>query len=281
MCHAACHDYSTILCARFFLGFFEAAVIPAFIIIIGQNYTKKQTIARTAIWYSFNGVALMIGGGMSYSLLQHASTAKGSLATWRELYLILGGVTIGIGILARWVVPMDPLRSRFYSDEQKKALKPMEEGRMAANAGKEAPFDWNRAMRQAGEAFCDPRLYIVFFGLTLGSIPNGGVTAYSLQLIAGFGFPKSQSLLLTLAPGGAQIVSVLTFIGVALLTRSRAVAGIILLVIAIVGAVVMYEPKVSEGAHMVGYTLLNFGSPAVVALYSFNSAAISGKGKRE
>ncbi|PWN31097.1 MFS general substrate transporter [Jaminaea rosea] len=279
MCHAACHDYSGILAARFFLGFFEAAIVPAFIILVGRAYTKKETISRTAIWYSFNGVALIIGGGVSHGLLTSRSAATASVAIWRQLYLILGGITIFVGLLAAFVVPLDPTRSRLYTERERIAA-PYRDTHLAASNIAQETHDYRRMLKDAAEALLDPRLYIIFLGLTLGSIPNGGVTAYSLQLISGFGFPVGQSLLLTLAPGGCQVVSVITFIGVALFTRSRAIGGIVLLAVAIVGAALMYSATVGKAVHMVGYTLLNFGSPAVVALYSFNSAAVGSHGKR-
>lgn len=275
MCHAATHNYSQILAVRFLLGFFESAITPAFILAVGQFYTERETVSRTAIWYSFNGVALILGGGMSYGLLTHPPSSN--LAIWRELYLILGGLTIFAGLWTLFLMPNTPAKTRlFTADERKVALT-----RVTTRPGHSArEFFSRKAWSQSLEALVDPRLYVIFLGLTLGSIPNGGVTAFSTQLLAGFGFPIGQTLLLTLAPGGAQIVSVFLFIFTSLMTRSRALGGFLLLTIAIAGSAVMYVPNVSPGAHVVGYTLLNMGSPAVVALYSFNSAAVGGHGKR-
>ncbi|CAO1619738.1 unnamed protein product [Sympodiomycopsis kandeliae] len=275
MCHAATHNYSQILAVRFFLGFFESAITPAFILIVGQFYTERETVSRTAIWYSFNGVALILGGGMSYGLLLHPPASN--LAIWRELYLILGGMTIFFGLWTIFLMPSSPAKTRLFTeDERKVALT-----RVTSRPGQSARSFFDRKVwTQSFEAIRDPRLYIIFLGLTLGSIPNGGVTAYSVQLLAGFGYPLQRTLLLTLAPGGAQIVSVLLFILASYLARSRALGGFLLLTIAIAGSAVMFVSNVSPGAHVVGYTLLNMGSPAVVTLYSFNSAAVGGHGKR-
>lgn len=277
MCHAATHNYAQILAVRFLLGSFEAAVTPTFIIVVGQFYTKKETISRTAVWYSANGFALILGGSMSYGLLTNSSSLSSSLAVWRQLYLILGGITIAIGIWALFGMPSIPSKTRLFTAEERKVAL----ARVTTRPGHAVKELFSKKLwSQSYEALFDPRIYIIFLGLTLGSIPTGGVTAFSLQILAGFGFQVQESLLLTLAPGGAQIISVILFIASSTLAKSRAIGGLVLVIIAVIGSGLMYSPSLGRATHVVGYCLLNMGSPAVVALYSFNSAAVGGHGKR-
>lgn len=277
MCHAATHNYAQILAVRFLLGFFEAAITPAFIICIGQFYTERETISRTAFWYMFNGIAFIVGGGMSYGLLTNPGSLASSLAIWRQLYLILGGITVFVGLVAIVLLPSKPERAWILSGDERKIVS----ARVQTRPGQQASSFLDRKVwKQTFEAIRDPRLYIVFVGLLLGSIPNGGITARVSQLNAGFGFAISQSLLLTMALGGAQIVSVLLFVITSHLAKSRAIGGITVLVVAIAGAALMYSPDANRAGHEVGLVLINFGSPAVVAIYSFTSAAVGGHGKR-
>lgn len=111
-------------------------------------------------------------------------------------------------------------------------------------------------------------------------IRGTGVTAYSLQLLSGFGFPVAESLMLTLAPGGAQIVAVALFVVFAMLSRSRAAGAVVVLVVAIAGSVVMHTQNVDKVSKTVGYTLLNMGAPAITAIYSLTSSAVAGHGKK-
>lgn len=295
MCHAATQNYSGILAVRFFLGFLESAVTPALVLTTGTFYNQLETITRTAIWYAFNGVALILGGGVSYGLLVNPTVITSPLPIWRQLYLILGGITILVGLLILLFMPAHPSRTRLLSKKESEAsvhrvasqYASARRGSAATTiskttntsqpyTGKKARIQWS----QWTEALMDVRLYLFFVGLLVGSVPNGGVTAFSTQLLTGFGFDVKQTLLISLAPGGGQIVSVLLFIGTALLTRSRILGANLLLFIAIAGSTMMYVASTGRTAKTVGYVLLNFGSPAVVALYSFVGSAVQGHGKR-
>jgi MFS transporter, ACS family, allantoate permease len=281
MLHAATQNYAQILPIRFLLGFFESAITPAFILAVGQFYTKKETISRTAFWYGFNGLALIIGGSMSYglSMASHQHPAP-RMAVWRQLYIILGALTVLFGLLALAFLPSSPGKTRLYTANEREIAASRVTNRSSGRRGAAKTIFDRRIWTQSFEALRDPRLYIIFAGLFCGSIANGGVTAYSTQLLAGFGFRIDQTLLLTLAPGGAQIISVLLFVGVSLMARSRAIGGIVLLVVAVIGSILMLAKDLGRTGHVVGYCLLNMGSPAAVALYSFNSAAVAGHGKK-
>lgn len=303
MCHAATHNYSGILAVRFFLGFLESAVTPSLVLTTSTFYTEIETISRTAFWYSFNGVALILGGGLSYGLVTNPSVVKSPLAIWRQLYLILGGITVFLGIIIVLFMPNHPSTTRlFNSRERQAALVRLSKQQAQSAPGDEEELDVDTSRTAAGgivqrrslakpslrgvqwgqwfEALRDPRLYLFFAGLLVGSIPNGGVTAFSTQLLSGFGFSILDTLLVSIAPGGGQIVSVLLFIAVALITRSRILGANTLLFISIAGAVMMYVTSTGRTAKTVGYVLLNFGSPAVVALYSFIGSSVQGHGKR-
>ncbi|CAO1621697.1 unnamed protein product [Parajaminaea phylloscopi] len=277
-CHSTVKGYGGLLAVRFFLGFFEAAITPAFIIIVGAFYTKREVPLRTAIWYSFNGLALILGGCMSWSLLKHHSLKSGTLPVWKELYLILGAVTIFFGIVTFALMPSTPALTRLYNEEERRVALIRTSTRAKSNV--KAMFKSETFKRHFSESLRDLRLYIIFLGLTAGSIPIGGVTAYSLQLLNGFGFPVAESLLLTLAPGGAQIVAVALFVALTMLSRSRAVGAMTVLIPAIAGAAVMYAHGTDRVSKAAGYTLLNMGAPAITAIYSLTSSAVSGHGKK-
>jgi len=46
MCHAATHNFSGMIAARFFLGVGEAALAPGFALITGMFYTRQEQPAR-------------------------------------------------------------------------------------------------------------------------------------------------------------------------------------------------------------------------------------------
>jgi Major Facilitator Superfamily len=65
---AACHSYSTLLAARFFLGLFEAGCLPLFSVITSQWYRRSEQPIRVAAWYSTNGWATIAASALSYGL---------------------------------------------------------------------------------------------------------------------------------------------------------------------------------------------------------------------
>jgi len=65
---AACHNYGSLLAARFFLGLFEAGCLPLFSIITSQWYRRAEQPVRVACWYGTNGFATIVAAGLSYGL---------------------------------------------------------------------------------------------------------------------------------------------------------------------------------------------------------------------
>jgi MFS family permease len=65
---AACHNYSDLLAARFFLGLFEAGCLPLFGVITNQWYRRAEQPVRVAAWYGMNGVATIVASALSYGL---------------------------------------------------------------------------------------------------------------------------------------------------------------------------------------------------------------------
>lgn len=99
-CHASALSFSSFMAVRFFLGVFEAAINPGFILLTGRFYTRKEQVVRTAIWYSMNGWAMIVGGAMTYGILIHPAPI---LNRWQEMFVGVGVVTIAFGILCLYV----------------------------------------------------------------------------------------------------------------------------------------------------------------------------------
>jgi MFS family permease len=49
-CMGACHNYSALLAARFFLGLFEGGCLPLFSVITSQWYRRSEQPIRVAAW---------------------------------------------------------------------------------------------------------------------------------------------------------------------------------------------------------------------------------------
>lgn len=118
-CTAAAHNYRSLLAARIFLGIFEAAIAPSLMLISSQWYTKSEQAPRFSIWYAGLGVGQIIGGIVSYAFQQ---VKKPDFSGWRIMFVVLGVVTILIGLITLCVLPDTPMKARFLSESEKITL---------------------------------------------------------------------------------------------------------------------------------------------------------------
>lgn len=118
-CTAAAHDYNSLLAGRIFLGTFEAAISPSLILISSQWYRKSEQAPRFSIWFCGVGFGQILGGVLSYAFQQ---VQHEHMASWRIMFIVLGLVTIMVGLGAYYIIPDTPVEATFLSDQEKIAL---------------------------------------------------------------------------------------------------------------------------------------------------------------
>lgn len=100
---------------RFFLGFTEAAISPAFSLITAMWYKRDEQPLRIAIWYSSTGFGGLVGSLVAYSI----GHIKGPLAPWKYQYLIIGSITVIWGFLIFFLLPNNPLAAWFLNQNHR------------------------------------------------------------------------------------------------------------------------------------------------------------------
>lgn len=94
-CMAACHNFRSLMAARFFLGLFEAGCLPLFSVITSQWYRRAEQPVRVAWWYGTNGLATIVAAGLSDGL---AHIKSDSLKPWQmyvPFFFYLLGLKVG------------------------------------------------------------------------------------------------------------------------------------------------------------------------------------------
>lgn len=162
--HAAAFNYAGLVTCRLFLGIFEAALTPGFILLTGRFYKSKEQIARTSIWFSMNGWAQILGGGISYGVLVQKAT---SLKVWQELYIILGLITVAYSFAVFFLMPDSPETTRIFTDRMR--LVAIERVRSNKTGLHDRRFKWY----QLKEAMLDIRLYLIFVLIFTTDAANG------------------------------------------------------------------------------------------------------------
>jgi MFS family permease len=184
---------------RFFLGFLESAVAPAFTVLVTFWWTREEQALRTGLWYSCVGVATTVSPLINYGLGQIHS----SLTTWKPLFLVLGSVTVVWSFVLFFCLPDSPLTTKgLTEDERAIAIRRLERN----NAGT-ISRTFNKA--QFFEAFRDFKLYSCTLIILLTGVPSGAIGTFGTIVINGFGFSHFDSLALTCPIGAITALSIL------------------------------------------------------------------------
>ncbi|KAI3624621.1 hypothetical protein CBS14141_003049 [Malassezia furfur] len=269
-CHAAALSYGSFLTVRFFLGFFEAAINPGFILLTGRFYTRAEQVIRVAIWYSMNGFAMIVGGAMTYGILIHPAP---TLNRWQEMFVGVGVITVSFGIL--FIMPSSPETTKYLTERQRGVAVL----RVASN--KSGIHDTRIKKYQVIEALTDIRLYIFFLAFCTVNITNGGISIFASQIITAFHFSNPKAALLGMCQGAGEVVAVVIGTALFLWLGRRDVPCLFGYAVAIAGGVMMTALDSSQSvSRMAGLTLLYFFPVSYPMFYSWMSGAVSGTTKR-
>ncbi|OCF55573.1 hypothetical protein L486_07057 [Kwoniella mangroviensis CBS 10435] len=182
MCSAATQKFADIAAVRFFQGVFESALTPAYIIVTGMWYTRREQPFRVAIWYSMNGLGNAIGALISYGM----GLIDGKLDSWRYIFIIEGVMTI-IWSFAK-VQAAERIRSNRTGILNRE-------------------WKWHQ-VKEALDPRIDPSGHILFWACVLNEVINGGVSTYKGLVIKSIGWTDLQSSLFGIAYGAAVTIEI-------------------------------------------------------------------------
>jgi ACS family allantoate permease-like MFS transporter len=67
-CMAGSNNFGSLAACRFFLGGFEATIGPALMMVTSTWYKRREHSLRVGLWYSFQGLAISLGGLLAYGV---------------------------------------------------------------------------------------------------------------------------------------------------------------------------------------------------------------------
>ncbi|KAF2499053.1 MFS transporter [Lophium mytilinum] len=175
MCTAAVSNWQGLYAQRFFLGFLESGISPMFMLV--YCCTRYVSAVSPLINYGIGRI-------------------KGSLASWKYMYLVAGAITMLWAAVIFFFMPPDPIRANGFSERERYIAV----ARMRQNNAGVRNTHFKAA--QVYEALLDIKFWIVFAIAFLMMIANGPVSSFIPIIIAGFGYSPLNPLLLTL-PAGA------------------------------------------------------------------------------
>ncbi|KAI8942921.1 hypothetical protein NX059_000959 [Plenodomus lindquistii] len=119
-----CKNYGALVATRILLGCFESAVAPSLILITSMWYKKKEQPLRTGIWYLGVGMGTIIGALISFGF-QHVHNP--TFTSWQIMFLVVGLVTVAVGIAVIMLLPDNPMSSRLGPSEKVWAIQRLRE----------------------------------------------------------------------------------------------------------------------------------------------------------
>lgn len=221
----AVYDFSGLLALRWFLGMAESrfspwltcsvdgqltatfalgAFFPLVIYYQTQFYRRGELGRRLAVFYAASNIAGAFGGILAFGTFQIKS---GALASWRYLFILEGGLTMCIAVVAFTFLPYSAAHAKFLSEDEKKlALYRMQ---VDSSAVVNEPF----VVREALAILREPTSWVILaIEICLG-IPLQSVSLFLPQIVARLGFPTIKTNLYTGAPNitGAVMLLILGF----------------------------------------------------------------------
>ncbi|KAL4802606.1 major facilitator superfamily domain-containing protein [Aspergillus unguis] len=199
MITAACNSFAGIATCRFLLGVFEAPITNCFMMIVGMWYTRKEQPFRAGIFYSCNGLGAIIGGILTFGIGQ-----INTIAVWRAIFLILGGITVLWGLIMLLLLPDDIISAKRLTLQEKALL--IGRGRLARTGILNHQIKWTHIR----EAFMDIQVWILFLFVLLNETVNGGLANFSKLIIKGLTGDPLTTVALGIPFGGFQLLWVLS-----------------------------------------------------------------------
>ncbi|KAL6703743.1 hypothetical protein ACN47E_009124 [Coniothyrium glycines] len=266
-----CKNYGALVATRVLLGCFESAVAPSLILITSMWYKKKEQPLRTGIWYLGVGTGTIIGSLISFGF-QHYTSA--SFTSWQIMFLVVGLVTVAVGITVVIFLPDNPMSSKLTPVEKVWAIERLRENQTGIE---NTHFKWH----QVRECFTDPQTWLLSLITISSNVPNGAVSSYQASLIKSFGFNSKTTALLQLPSGAVSIISILTATFLAGRFDQRGLNVVTLLIPGMIGGALMaFLPANNKVGKLLGNYLTNCIGASLPLLYSWVAANIAGHTKK-
>lgn len=244
-------------------------------------YKKDEQATRVGIWGSFSTWGGILGAGVAYGLSMREVEARWgnsgtvmAMASWKAIFIFLGGLTILIGLLFLVLVP-DTIDGAFFLNAREKEVAKL---RTLENKQHIAETHWK--WYQVREALLDPAVWLLCLAIVLSYIPGGGITNFYAILVLGMGFTVQETLLLSMANAWLSVGLIVTM-WASDRFRCRSLAGLPLTAVAIIGGTMVWAiPREHKIARLAGFYLsLAFAIPTFVAM-AFLTTNITGRTKK-
>ncbi|KAF9406240.1 hypothetical protein BGZ94_003189 [Podila epigama] len=189
MSMASVKNYSGLLSARFFLGLAEAGLVPGVIFMVSTFYTRRELAFRNGLWFSMATFSGAFGGILAYAISK--LDGRGGLRGWQWIFLLEGGATLLVCIIAYFGLADSPEKAMFLTPEER--LLAAERLRVEEGPSTDITFQWS----QAKLAFTDWQTYLYVVGYICGSVPLFAMSLFIPSIVLQFKYDVVTTQIMT------------------------------------------------------------------------------------
>ncbi|KAK2003429.1 MFS general substrate transporter [Colletotrichum falcatum] len=164
---------------RFLMDALKAPLFPVVTILNSMWYKKEEQPLRIAV--AFMGFSNLVTGIVLYGI----GNLQRAIASWRLLFLVVGGFTVDFLGGKDKFIALDRVRENMTGVENR------------------GPRN-SSCMYQVREAFTDYMTYLLFFFYLCMNVPTGGLVTFADQIVSGLGYGKLETTLLGMPTGMVQ-----------------------------------------------------------------------------
>lgn len=232
------------------------------------HFLSEQPI-RMAAWYIGTGTASIMGGLVAYGLLFYSAD---KFRSWQLLFLIIGLVTVVVGVAVIVFLPDNPMSSRLSHAEKICAIERLRENKTGIE---------NKRFKkeQFYEVFTDPQTYLIAVVVAAMDVLNAAGSSFSALIIQSFGSTTKQTELLSIPGGVISVVSILIGNYIAGRTNQRCLVAIISFAIGLAGSCLMTFVS-GKAIRLAGNYLMSCSGPALPLMYALAGANVAGHTKK-
>ncbi|KAJ5169212.1 uncharacterized protein N7482_004806 [Penicillium canariense] len=199
---AVARNFVALIILRAFMGAFEAACQPTFVLLSSTWYKREEQGSIINLWYMMNGLQQIAGGLLAFGFSFIAESSP--LKSWQAIFMTYGIITVFWAAFVFWWMPDSPMRATCWTEEDKRLM--VERVRQNQTGLQNRTF----RIEQVRDAFTDPQLYAFALIQILTTIPSGGIGAFANQIVNGFGYSVWESQLLMMVVGAVIAITMLT-----------------------------------------------------------------------
>ncbi|TYJ56772.1 hypothetical protein B9479_002542 [Cryptococcus floricola] len=252
LCHIACRNFAGLAVCRFILGLFEALTLPGATLVITSWYSREEAVFRTAI--VFSTLSSLVNGLFSYA---SSFLESSKLKQWQLLYILIGVVTLTIGVVMIVCLPDAPYSAWWLTPRQRViAVRRLENNKIGI-------MNKTFKIAQAKEAVLDPKSWFYFLINICLNVPN---SAFYSIIVSSLGYSTRNATLLAIPTGLVSYSGALIFSYIATKTKQRCFTAIASCCVPLLATILLHViPRSNIGGSLAALMLVYaFWAPYVV-----------------